>query len=81
MGVSALLEFFNYWWTRYLLTTELYMVEKWERVTIHVIFFILFMLIWYFNYSIVLSLTSNLLVTPVRYLLSSDTETSPNVAT
>lgn len=34
MGVSALLEFFNYWWTRYLLTTELYMVEKWERVTI-----------------------------------------------
>lgn len=24
----------NYWWFRYLMVTELYMVEKWERITI-----------------------------------------------
>jgi hypothetical protein len=31
---NNLLIFFNYWWFRYLMVTELYMVEKWERVTI-----------------------------------------------
>lgn len=27
-------KFIEYWWIRYLLATELYVVEKWERVTI-----------------------------------------------
>lgn len=26
-------KFIEYWWFRYLLATELYIVEKWERVT------------------------------------------------
>lgn len=25
--------FIEYWWFRYLMVTELYIVEKWERVT------------------------------------------------
>lgn len=27
----------NYWWFRYLMVTELYMVEKWERITIRIL--------------------------------------------
>lgn len=26
-------KFIEYWWFRYLMVTELYIVEKWERVT------------------------------------------------
>ncbi|XP_017133797.1 uncharacterized protein LOC108150246 [Drosophila elegans] len=55
--LDNLVEFANYWWFRYLMVTELYMVEKWERITIHVIFMVLFCVFWYFNYSILLSLT------------------------
>lgn len=30
--LDKLLKFINYWWFRYLMVTELYIVEKWERV-------------------------------------------------
>ena len=78
----------DYWWFRYLMMTELYIVEKWERVTISIlfktlpvflnvlliisyqnnflthsnldiIFAILFILFWYFNYSMVYSSSNN----------------------
>ncbi|XP_068624538.1 serine palmitoyltransferase small subunit A [Battus philenor] len=45
----------NRWYVRYLTTTELYMVEPWERVVIHVLFVLIFSLFWYFNYSIILN--------------------------
>lgn len=32
--LDKVLTFINYWWFRYLMVTELYMVESWERVTI-----------------------------------------------
>lgn len=31
---NEFIQFINYWWFRYLMVTELYMVEKWERVVI-----------------------------------------------
>lgn len=30
--LDQLEKFINYWWFRYLMVTELYIVEKWERV-------------------------------------------------
>lgn len=32
--LDKLIKFINYWWFRYLMVTELYIVEKWERVVI-----------------------------------------------
>lgn len=32
--LNELIQFIKYWWFRYLMVTELYMVEKWERVII-----------------------------------------------
>lgn len=32
--VDKLIKLINYWWFRYLMVTELYIVEKWERVII-----------------------------------------------
>lgn len=32
--LEKLINFINYWWFRYLMITELYIVEKWERVVI-----------------------------------------------
>lgn len=37
--VDKLIKFLNYWWFRYLMVTELYIVEKWERVVIRTYFF------------------------------------------
>lgn len=36
--LKAIKEFINFWWFRYLLVTELYIVETWERVTIRILF-------------------------------------------
>lgn len=49
-------KFINYWYFRYLLITELYMVEKWERVMIHIVFVIIFTIIGLFNWTVVLGL-------------------------
>uniref|UniRef100_A0A0K8TND3 Putative conserved protein with signal anchor n=1 Tax=Tabanus bromius TaxID=304241 RepID=A0A0K8TND3_TABBR len=68
--LSDVLDFINYWWFRYLMVTELYMVEKWERVTIHVVFLVLFVLFWFFNYTVLLSITGNLLgISPISSVL------------
>ncbi|XP_061390668.1 uncharacterized protein LOC133326006 [Musca vetustissima] len=70
--LQNIIDFCNYWWFRYLMVTELYMVEKWERVTIHVIFAILFILFWYFNYSVLLSVTGSLFgMTPISSLMDA----------
>ncbi|XP_011195856.1 uncharacterized protein LOC105220959 [Zeugodacus cucurbitae] len=72
--LQNIIDFCNYWWFRYLMVTELYMVEKWERVTIHVIFAVLFCLFWYFNYSVLLSFTGNIFgVTPISSIIDQQT--------
>lgn len=35
---ESIQKFIGYWYFRYLLVTELYMVEKWERVMIRILF-------------------------------------------
>ncbi|XP_037821976.1 uncharacterized protein LOC119610715 [Lucilia sericata] len=68
--LQNIIDFCNYWWFRYLMVTELYMVEKWERITIHVIFAVLFILFWYFNYSVLLSFTGSLFgITPISTIM------------
>lgn len=70
--LNNIINFANYWWFRYLMVTELYVVEKWERVTIHVIFMVLFCVFWYFNYSVLLSVTGNIFgYTPISDILPS----------
>ncbi|CAG4980472.1 unnamed protein product [Colias eurytheme] len=51
--------FISHWYLRYLVSTELYMVEPWERVVIHILFAIVFGLFWYFNYSIIVNAISH----------------------
>ncbi|KAK4872360.1 hypothetical protein RN001_014389 [Aquatica leii] len=48
--------FITYWYFRYLLITELYMVEKWERHMFHIVLVIIFSLISLFNWTVTLSL-------------------------
>ncbi|KAG5677929.1 hypothetical protein PVAND_007643 [Polypedilum vanderplanki] len=58
--LNAVLKFINYWIYRYLLVTELYMTEPWERVTIHVFLFLIFLVQFAFNYSVLLPFTARL---------------------
>ncbi|XP_063898501.1 serine palmitoyltransferase small subunit A [Helicoverpa armigera] len=58
--VKRIQQFISYWYVRYLLVTELYMVETWEKVIVHILFAIIFGLFWYFNYSIIMSGISQL---------------------
>ncbi|XP_055620930.1 uncharacterized protein LOC129765097 [Toxorhynchites rutilus septentrionalis] len=68
---DKVLSFINYWWFRYLMITELYMVESWERVTIHVFLFALFMLQWYFNSKVLLPFTGSILgIIPIEEQLA-----------
>lgn len=30
--LNRIIKFINYWWLRYLMVTELYIVEEWERI-------------------------------------------------
>ncbi|XP_073965972.1 uncharacterized protein [Choristoneura fumiferana] len=53
--VKKVQKFFAYWYQRYLLATEMYMVEPWEKAVIHFIFLVLFSLFWWFNSSLVVS--------------------------
>ncbi|KAJ6642047.1 hypothetical protein Bhyg_06993 [Pseudolycoriella hygida] len=57
-------KFVKYWWFRYLMITEMYMVEKWEVVTIHAIIVLIFLICWYINYSVVLGLVSTVVDKP-----------------
>ncbi|KAJ8947577.1 hypothetical protein NQ318_010089 [Aromia moschata] len=54
--MRAVWDFINYWYFRYLLVTELYMVEKWERVMFHIIVFTLLFIFYLFNTTIVVGL-------------------------
>ncbi|KPJ01181.1 hypothetical protein RR46_03052 [Papilio xuthus] len=54
-AVERIRKYVKRWYVRYLVATELYMVEPWEKVVIHVLFVLVFSLFWYFNYSIVLN--------------------------
>ncbi|KAL0810327.1 hypothetical protein ABMA28_010480 [Loxostege sticticalis] len=52
--------FFSYWYMRYEMATEMYMVEPWEKVVVHALFAVVFLLFWYFNSAIVISGISRL---------------------
>ncbi|CAH2000532.1 unnamed protein product [Acanthoscelides obtectus] len=62
--LQSIRNFISYWYFRYLLVTELYMVEKWERTMFHIVLFIVLSVLYIFNTTIMLSLvkllTSNL---------------------
>ncbi|XP_026744059.1 uncharacterized protein LOC113505512 [Trichoplusia ni] len=53
--IKRIQQFINYWYVRYLLVTELYMVDTWEKIVVHILFGIIFVMFWYFNYSIIVS--------------------------
>ncbi|CAG9799955.1 unnamed protein product [Chironomus riparius] len=58
--LNSVLKFINYWFFRYLMVTELYMTEPWERVAIHVFLFLIFLAQFAFNYSVLLPFTAKL---------------------
>ncbi|KAJ1524548.1 hypothetical protein ONE63_011037 [Megalurothrips usitatus] len=58
--LQSLADFFSYWYFRYLMVTELYMVERWEQRVTNVGFILLFLLLSYFNSAVLLSFTSPL---------------------
>lgn len=41
--MDKIVKFIRHWWFRYLLVTELYMVEGWERFAIREYFYITFL--------------------------------------
>ncbi|CAH1179416.1 unnamed protein product [Phaedon cochleariae] len=47
-------DFIGYWYFRYLLVTELYMVEKWERAMFHILLFLFLTILYTFNNFVVL---------------------------
>ncbi|KAF9407824.1 hypothetical protein HW555_012280 [Spodoptera exigua] len=58
--VKKIQQFISYWYVRYLVATELYMVDTWEKVIVlslaqqsDIVFGAFFTLFWYFNYSII----------------------------
>ncbi|XP_030037384.2 serine palmitoyltransferase small subunit B [Manduca sexta] len=53
--IKKIQQYIKYMYIRYLLVTELYMVETWEQILIHLLFLVLFIGFWYFNYSILMS--------------------------
>ncbi|XP_045781250.1 uncharacterized protein LOC123878182 [Maniola jurtina] len=53
------------WFTRYLLSTELYMVEPWEKVFIHVVFAMVFGALWYFNHAIIVHVIAHVRDSPL----------------
>ncbi|KAL6427378.1 hypothetical protein ACFW04_008727 [Cataglyphis niger] len=55
--LQSLLSFLKYWYFRYTLVTELYMVEEWERNFINIFFLALFSLLFVFNYKVLLPIT------------------------
>ncbi|XP_077302808.1 ghiberti [Arctopsyche grandis] len=55
--LSMIWKFIKYWYFRYLVVTELYMVEPWERMLMHVLFAVPIIGLWYFNYTIISEMT------------------------
>ncbi|KAG8234387.1 hypothetical protein J437_LFUL015127 [Ladona fulva] len=52
--------FVCYWYFRYCMVTELYMVERWEQALINGFMILLFFLLFYFNYAVLLKAVSYL---------------------
>ncbi|KAK9511091.1 hypothetical protein O3M35_005723 [Rhynocoris fuscipes] len=48
-SVSTVWKFLNYWYFRYLMVTELYMVEKWERAVCNITILIVLCSLTYMN--------------------------------
>ncbi|XP_012227408.1 serine palmitoyltransferase small subunit B [Linepithema humile] len=59
--VQSLRAFLKYWYFRYMLVTELYMVEQWERDFINIFFIAMFFLFFIFNYKVLLPVTQYVL--------------------
>ncbi|EFN79603.1 hypothetical protein EAI_00806 [Harpegnathos saltator] len=59
--VQRLQSFLKYWYFRFMLVTELYMVERWERNFINIFFLVVFSLFFVFNYKILLPFTQYML--------------------
>ncbi|KYM88430.1 hypothetical protein ALC53_02913 [Atta colombica] len=53
--------FLKYWYFRYTLVTELYMVEDWERNFINIFLIALFFFFFLFNYKVMLPVTQYIL--------------------
>ncbi|KZC10903.1 hypothetical protein WN55_01602 [Dufourea novaeangliae] len=53
-SLNKLFSFLEYWYFRYMLVTELYMVEKWERKFINIFLIALFFSFFLFNYKVLL---------------------------
>ncbi|XP_050680251.1 serine palmitoyltransferase small subunit A [Leptidea sinapis] len=68
--IKSVREFLCYWYLRYLLATELYMVEPWERTVVHILMIVTFAVFWYFNYSIVLYGISHIRDCPQHFITS-----------
>ncbi|CAG9834541.1 unnamed protein product [Diabrotica balteata] len=54
--IEAVKNFINYWYFRYLLVTELYMVEKWERTMFHIVMLAILSVLCLFNVTVILGL-------------------------
>lgn len=61
----------NYWYMRYLLVTELFMVEKWERVMIHTVFLFILTMLSIFNWKIVVGMVSLFIVPSIEDKVSN----------
>ncbi|EZA53752.1 hypothetical protein X777_06859 [Ooceraea biroi] len=57
--LKSLKSFLSYWYFRYMLVTELYMVERWERNFINIFFLAVFTLLFVFNYKVLLPVTQH----------------------
>ncbi|CAG9855732.1 unnamed protein product [Phyllotreta striolata] len=54
--LKSIQEFIKYWYFRYLVVTELYMVEKWERAMFHIVLFLVLSVLYIFNTTVVVGL-------------------------
>lgn len=52
--IQAIKDSITHWYFRYLLVTNLYMAEKWERIFFHIFFPCVILIVWYINSRIVL---------------------------
>lgn len=59
--IRSLRSFLKYWYFRYTLVTELYMVEEWERNFINIFLLALFCFFFLFNYRVLLPVTQYIL--------------------
>ncbi|XP_034237022.1 serine palmitoyltransferase small subunit A [Thrips palmi] len=57
---ERLSNFLSYWYFRYLMVTELYMVETWEQRVTNTAFMLLFVVLSYFNCVYLLNYTASI---------------------